>query len=83
MKIKIQFETMNPLPEQKGMTKIKDLSYVVSSPDSFKYECSPDWAQGRDIPVEQVIIFSERVFIAGISARTTVGHFVEKCKDKF
>ena len=83
MEIKIQFETRNPLPEQEGITKIKDLSYVVSYPDTFKYECSLDWPQGKDIPVEQVIIFSEGIFIAGKSARDTLGHFVEKCKDKF
>ena len=83
MEIKIQFETRNPLPEQEGIVKINDLSYVVSSPNSFKYECSPDWAQGKDILVEQVIIFSERIFIAGKSARDTLGHFAEKWKDIF
>jgi hypothetical protein len=55
MEIKIQFETADPLPEQEGIRKIEDLSYVVSYPDSFKYECNHDWAQGKDIPVEQVI----------------------------
>jgi hypothetical protein len=83
MAIKIQFETRNPLPEQEGITKIKDLSYVVSFPDYFKYECSPDWAQGKDITVEQVAIFWEGIFIAGKPDRDTLGHFVEKWKDIF
>jgi hypothetical protein len=83
MGIKIQFETRNPLPEQEGIRKIEDLSYVVSYPDSFKYECNPDWAQGKDITIEQVIIFSEKVFIAGKSTRDTLGHFAGKWKDKF
>ncbi len=83
MKIKIQFETRNPLGEQEGITKIKDLSYVVSSPNLFKYECSPDWAQGKDIPVDQVTIFWEGISIAGKSAGDTLGHFIEKGKEIF
>jgi hypothetical protein len=83
MEIKIQFETRNPLPEHEGIRKIEDLSYVVSYPDSFKYECNPDWAQGKDIPVEQVMIFWDGISIAGKSAGDTLGHFVEKWKDIF
>ena len=83
IEIKIQIETRNPLPEQEGITKIRDLSYVVSSPDSFKYECSLDWAQGKDISVEQIIMFSENIFIAGKSAKDTLAHFAGKWKDKF
>ena len=81
MKTKIQFETRNSLPEQAGITKIKDLSYLVSHPDSFRYECSPEWAQGKDITVEQVAIFWEGIFIAGKSDGDTLGHFVEKWKE--
>jgi hypothetical protein len=83
MKTKIQFETRNPLSEQAGITKIKDLSYLVSYPDSFRYECSPEWAKGKDITVEQVAIFWEGIFIAGKSDGDTLGHFVEKWKDIF
>ena len=83
MKTKIQFETRNPLPEQAGITKIKDLSYLVSYPHSFRYECSPEWAQGKDITVEQVAKFWEGIFIAGKSDGDTLGHFVEKWKDIF
>jgi hypothetical protein len=73
MKTKIQFETRNPLPEQAGITKIKELSYLASFPAYFKYECSPEWAQGKDITVEQVAIFWEGIFIAGKSERDTLG----------
>ena len=83
MEIKIQSETRNPLPDQEGIAKIRDLSYVVSSPYTFKYECNHDWAQGKDIPVEKVMIFSDGISIPGKSAGDTLGHFVEKWKDIF
>ena len=66
-----------------GITKIKELSYLASFPAYFKYECSPEWAQGKDITVEQVAMFWEGIFIAGKSERDTLGHFVEKWKDIF
>lgn len=82
MEIKIRFETRNPLPDQAGIKEIKDLSYVVSYPNSFKYECSPGWALGKDIPVDRVMILWKGIFIAGNSG-DTLGHFAEKWKEIF
>jgi len=83
MKIKIQFDSRNPLPEQEGIMRIDDFSHGTTSPDSFKWECDLEWARGKHIPVKQVLIFSDGTFIGRMSSGDTLGNFVKKWENKF
>ena len=83
MKIKIQFETKNDLSGYEGIARVNNLSCGIGSPDSFKWECDLEWARGKDIPVKQVLIFSDGAFIGRMSAGDTLGKFVKKWENKF
>jgi hypothetical protein len=83
METKIQFVTRNALPAQGGILGIEDSFRGIASPDSFKYECSLEWAIGKNILVEQFLVIKGRNVIGEESTRNTLGHFAEKWKDMF
>jgi len=62
---------------------IEDSFRGIASLDSFKYECSLEWAIGKNILVEQFLVIKGRNVIGEESTRNTLGHFAEKWKDMF
>jgi hypothetical protein len=77
MEIKIQLEIKNYLSGYEGISRVNNLSCGIGSPDLFKRECDLEWARGNNIPVKQVLIFSEATFIGRMRVGDTLENFVK------
>ena len=82
MKIRVQLETREALPEQEEITRIDNFSCGIASPGSFKYECGIEWARGKDIPVEQVLIFAGEILLSQPSTRDTLGNHISNWENE-
>jgi hypothetical protein len=73
METKVQFVTIDALPGQGEILGIEDSFRGIASSDSFKYECSLEWANGKNILVEQFSVIKGRNVIGEESTRITLG----------